>query len=263
MAHRPIKTDELVDRLFSRPVAWLLVRPLIPTPVTANQVTYVACLSGIPIGVSLALGCGLLAAICVAAYLVLDCMDGQLARVRGGGGYLGRAMDGWSDYVAGVALHLGLMVWIAEGQGWIAAVALTLMAAGGMTWASFLLDRYKRRYSDSTGEIDAIKAEAAERGGFAGKLIMWMVPYAEKLDGGVVVPDTEAYQVRVRWPMRLWLLGGPTMHVTALAVCAAFDRPALYAFIAVGPMLVLTLLTLWLQHRAESREPSVVQTRED
>ncbi|MDJ0521634.1 MAG: hypothetical protein QNJ90_06105 [Planctomycetota bacterium] len=262
MPSRPLITDEPVDRLFSRPVAGLIVKVLAPTRVTANQVTCFNALLGVAIGTCLWFAWAVPAAICIGAYLAFDCVDGQLSRLRGGGGYLGRAMDGWGDYVTAIAVHIGLAGWIATGQGWWAAGALTFGAAAGMAWASFLLDRYKRRYTGSTDDIEEIQREAAERGGFAGRLVIGMLPYAKRLDTeGVVIADRAAYQQRVRIPMLMWLLNGPTMHFTVMAVCCVLARPTLYAFIAVGPMLVVTLLTLWIQRSLETREPAVVGRR--
>ena len=259
VSRRPLVTDEPLDRLFSRPVAAVFVKLLAPTPISANQVTCFNALLGIAVGTALTFGWGITAAILIGAYLSFDCVDGQLSRLRGGGGYLGRAMDGWGDYVTAIAVHIGLAAWIARGQGWWAAGALTVGAAAGMAWASFLLDRYKRRYTGSTDDLDEIRREAVERGGVAGRLVIGMLPYAKRLDTeGVHIADREAYQGRMRVPMFLWLLNGPTMHFTVLAACAVLARPTLYAFIAIGPMLVVTLLTLWMQTTWERREPAVV-----
>jgi hypothetical protein len=262
VSRRPLITDEPVDRLFSRPVAALFVKLLAPTRISANHVTCFNALLGVAIGTCLAFGWGVAAAVCVAAYLAFDCVDGQLSRLRGGGGYLGRAMDGWGDYVTAIAMHIGLAAWIADGQGWWAAASLTIAAALGMAWASFLLDRYKRRYSGTTDDLDEIRREAADRGGIAGRLVIGMLPYAKRLDTeGVLIADRDAYQARVRLPMVLWLLNGPTMHFAVLAVCCVLARPTLYAFIAVGPMLLVTLGTLWVQTTWEQREPAVVAER--
>ncbi len=262
VSRRPLITDEPVDRLFSRPVAAVFVKLLAPTRISANQVTCFNAVLGVALGTALAFGWGIAAAVCVAAYLAFDCVDGQLSRLRGGGGYLGRAMDGWGDYVTAIAMHIGLAAWIAKGQGWWAAGSLTIGAALGMAWASFLLDRYKRRYSGTTDDLDEIRREATERGGIAGRLVIGMLPYAKRLDTeGVLIADRDAYQARVRLPMLLWLLNGPTMHFAVLAVCCVLARPTLYAFIAVGPMLLVTLVTLWVQTTWERREPAVVAER--
>jgi hypothetical protein len=254
----PIQTDEPVDRIFSRPVARLLVRILAPTPITANQVTGFAALIGLSLGAALWLQLGWLSAGLALAFLALDCADGQLSRLRGGGGYLGRAMDGFGDYITAVAMHVGLAMWIAADHGLLCGWAASATAGAAMAWASFLLDRYKRRYRGDTDDLVALREEAERTPGVKGWMISTLEPYARRLEGGVTIPDRQAYQRRLRGPMILWLLGGPTMHMAALVVCVALQRPVIYTAIAVGPMLLLTVVSLLWQQRAQAREPAVV-----
>lgn len=256
----PLKTDELLDRVFSRPVAAVIVKLAAPTPITPNQITGISALFGVGVGVALGFHAGWIATLSLLAYLSFDCADGQLARLRGGGGYLGRAMDGAGDYIAAVAIHIGLALWVGDMTGsWITGWLMSAGAGLALIWASFQLDRYKRRYRGDTDDLVQLRAEAAATPGIGGWLIARLEPYAEQLDGGVTVRDREAYQTRVRTPMVLWLLNGPTSHFTVMAVCFVLDRPDVYAAIAMGPMVLMTLLTLWLQHRAESREPAVIE----
>ena len=256
----PIKTDEFLDRVFSRPVAALIVKLAAPTPITPNQITMISAAFGVGAGVAMGFHAGLATALCLLAYLAFDCADGQLARLRGGGGYLGRAMDGAGDYVAAVAIHIGLALWIGAQlenvlYGWLMSAG----AGAALIWASFLLDRYKRRYRGDTDDLEVLRAEAAATPGIGGWLIARLEPYAEKLDGGVVVPDRSAYQERLGLPMRLWLLGGPTTHFMAMAICALLKRPDVYAWIAMGPMALLTLVTMLVQRVLESRAPAVIE----
>lgn len=256
----PITTDEPPDRLFSRPVAAWIVKLVAPTPITPNQLTGVATLFGIGIGVALAWQEGLLAAACILGYLAFDCADGQLARHRGGGGYLGRAMDGIGDYVTAIAVHVGLALWIGASSGnAVVGWVLSAGAGGAMAWASFLLDRYKRRYAGSEDDLELLRREAEATPGVKGWMISTLEPYAQRLDGGMIIPDREAYRARVRLPMRLWLFGGPTMHFTAMAICFVLRRPEIYAAIALGPMLLFTWIRLLIQVRFERRPPSVVR----
>lgn len=258
MERRPLVTDEPVDRCLSRPLARVLVKGLARTPITPNQVTLVATLFGVGVGVALGLHEGGLAACLALAYLAFDCADGQLARLRGGGGYLGRAVDGLGDYATATAVHLGLALWIGGTRGLPSGLAWSVAAGLSMAWSAFLLDRYKRRYSGNTDDLDAIRQEAAATGGLRGALILTLLPYARRLDSDHRVPDRERYRERVRPAMHLWLLNGPTMHVAALAVLAVLERPLCYAWYAVGPLNLLTLATWWVQRRLETREPAVV-----
>ena len=254
----PLITDEPVDRVFSRPVARVLVKLLAPTPITANQVTAFAAVIGLALGVALWREQGWIAAGLALAFLAFDCVDGQLARLRGGGGYLGRAIDGFGDYTTAVAMHVGLALWISARHGPVCGWTASAVAGFAMAWASFLLDRYKRRYRGDTDDLVALRAEAEQTRGLKGWMVSTLEPYAKRLDGGVTIPDRGAYQARVRVPMVLWLLNGPTMHMAVLAVCVVLERPEIYAVLAAAPMLLVTVLTLGVQRRAEGRDPSVV-----
>jgi hypothetical protein len=261
MAPRPLETDEPFDRIFSRPLARLLVAFLRHTAITPNQVTVLAALAGIGTGISLALQSGIGASAFTLAYLVLDCADGQLARFRGGGGMLGRAADGLGDYVAAVAMHVGLGVWLADSEGPILGPLWAVAAGLAAAWASFLLDRYKRRYRGDMDDVGELTRAAAEAPGYRGRVIASLIPYARRLAGDLVVPDLDAYRARMRGPLGLLLLNGPTMHFFLMAVFFAFDRPLLYAWVAFGPLTLFAVLTLAWQLRLERRAPAVVAPR--
>lgn len=255
---RPLVTDEPVDRWLSRPLARVVVAVLARTPVTANQLTLVATLFGIGVGVSLWLHEGVVAAGLMVGYLAFDCADGQLARLRGGGGYLGRAMDGLGDYATAVAIHLGLAAWLGQDRGFLYGFAWSAAAGASMAWSSFLLDRYKRRYSGNTDDLEAIRQEAQEAGGLKGWAIATLLPYAQRLDSDHAVPDRERYRERVRPAMILWLLNGPTMHVALMGVLAVWCLPWCYVWVAIGPLNLLTLVTWFVQRHLERRDPAVV-----
>lgn len=259
MAKPPLRTDEPLDRCVCRPLARGIVWLLAPTPVTPNQLTIVACVLGTAVGVALGFHQGVIAAALTLGYLAFDCADGQLARLRGGGGYLGRAVDGVGDYITATAMHLGLAAWIAADQGLVTGLAWAVAAGLSMAWASFLLDRYKRRYRGDTDDIEAIQREADETPGLGGWLVARLLPYARSLEAGAQVIDRPLYQERLRLPMLLWLLNGPTMHVAVLAVCGVLGRPIWYAWMAVGPMNVVTVFSLSLQRHLERREPAVLR----
>ena len=259
MAEGLINQDELIDRCFSRPVASAIVAVVRPTPVTPNMLTFVAACFGVAAGVFLALQEGVWAAVMVFAYLAFDCSDGQLARSRGGGGLMGRIADGLGDYVAATAIHIGLVIWLADGYGWIVAFPVTVGAGFSMGWTSLLLDRYKQRYRGTPDDFDAIDEAVQGASWFERAMIRTFRSYASRVDGGVVIPDLAAYQQRVRFPMRLWLWVGPTTHFATLAICAVLDTPLSYAFIACVPMNLWGDITMLIQRRLERRRPAVVQ----
>jgi hypothetical protein len=127
-----------------------------------------------------------------------------------------------------------------------------------MAWSAFLLDRYKRRYRGDVDDMDAVHRELEQATGLRRRLLRIFVPYAERASHRSEIPDRAAYQERVRVPMLLWLHQGPTVHLVALAACAALGRPDLYAWIAVLPFNAMAAATLLLQRGLEARAPAVV-----
>ncbi len=103
---------EPVNRYIQDPMAKQIVGFLKNTPVTPNQVTYFSVLTGFASGyafsfaspVSMVLG-----GILLEMTLVLDCVDGQLARAKGMASEWGRLIDGIAGYFAYLAVVIGLI----------------------------------------------------------------------------------------------------------------------------------------------------------
>jgi phosphatidylglycerophosphate synthase len=254
MAAPSLVLDEPVDRWFSRPLARAVVALLARTPITANQVTGLASLAGIASGVALGLKRGDLFACLTAAFLVLDCCDGQLARLRGGGGMLGRVLDGVGDYLVGLAIHAGLIVWLAGSRGLLEAVVLGVAAGASMAWGAFLLDKYKRRFKGEVQDPAELEAAIAAHTGWRRAALLTMRPYLARLAREQAPAGGPDYQVRAAPAMRVFLLCGHTTHVTVWSVFAVLGEPLLYVAAAVLPFNFLVLLGLALQRRAASSE---------
>src|SRR5262245_6410855 len=105
--------EELIDFYLHRRVATLLVKVLALTPITPNQVTVLSGLFAIAAGAVLATSAPerplqpVLAATIFFGSIVLDCADGQLARLRKSSSFAGRALDGYTDAVSITALMVG------------------------------------------------------------------------------------------------------------------------------------------------------------
>ncbi len=143
--------EELVDFYLNRRAANLVVRVLAPTSVTPNQVTIGSGLVAIVAG-ALVWNAHLLAG---AAFLflsiVLDCVDGQLARLRRQSSYAGRALDGYVDVVSVTAIMVGQLGWLLQtghapwlvwGMGWATAFSLR--------WHTHTYDHVKNVYLRNT-----------------------------------------------------------------------------------------------------------------
>jgi phosphatidylglycerophosphate synthase len=103
---------EPVNRYIQDPIAKQIVRFLKNTPVTPNQVTYLSVLVGFASGYAFSFAdpvAMVLGGILLEVTLVLDCVDGQLARAKGMASEWGRLIDGIAGYFAYLAVVYGLI----------------------------------------------------------------------------------------------------------------------------------------------------------
>src|SRR5437660_420590 len=91
-----VEVEEYFDLFFYRPLAFLLVKTVYRTSITPNQLTITAIIVGLLSGFTFARGphYWALGAVLFALYNIIDCSDGQLARIKKNGTHAGRIVDG-------------------------------------------------------------------------------------------------------------------------------------------------------------------------
>lgn len=144
--------EEPIDVYVHRPLAYLLARALLPTPVSPNLVTISSMVVGVYGAYLLAASTPYhfqWAALCVFASTVLDCADGQLARLRKTSSVIGRMLDGTADVIvtASVLAAGGYYLFHKYGEvspylGW-AALVFTAVAGVATSIQTTLFDHYK------------------------------------------------------------------------------------------------------------------------
>ena len=105
------EVEEIFDLYIYRPLAFLLVRAVYKTKITPNNITFIAILMGLTAGYFYSLGKPVYfkaGAIFYLAFNILDCSDGQLARLKKNGNHIGRLIDGIGDYIATLAVYIGI-----------------------------------------------------------------------------------------------------------------------------------------------------------
>jgi len=145
------ETEELVDFYVHRPIARPIARALQPTRITPNAVTIAGGALGVLAAVALWNGADrpplrLAAAGLLFASVVLDCTDGQLARLRNQASRAGVILDGIIDVIVGFSVILTATSVLARAYpGWrmwiLGAVAMASSEA-----QCFLFDVAKERY---------------------------------------------------------------------------------------------------------------------
>ncbi|MGB8296172.1 MAG: CDP-alcohol phosphatidyltransferase family protein [Polyangia bacterium] len=169
--------DILWNRLVARPLAAVLLVPLAQSRITPNQVTF-ASLAVFVAAMALLVGlpgyAGLLIAVAVLEFsYVLDCVDGQLARLRGASSRVGAHLDFLMDELKAFMLvaGAGVRLWLADGRTQWLVEALTGLVAVA---SAISLTTFIRR-------SDYLRATGASRPQAAGD-------YGDGLDGAAPAP---------------------------------------------------------------------------
>ncbi len=138
--------DILWNRLVARPLAAVLLVPVAKSPITPNQVTFIS-LAVFVAAAALLVGlpgyAGLLIAVAVLELsYILDCVDGQLARLRGTTSPVGAHLDFLMDELKAFMLvaATGARLWRAEArtQWLLEALAGLVVVASAISLTTFV-----------------------------------------------------------------------------------------------------------------------------
>jgi phosphatidylglycerophosphate synthase len=153
VAALPNERDGYLDRFVHRRLSRPLTRRLLPRGVTPNAVTVAGIALGVFGGLMLGLPAPaplLLGILALLASGVLDCVDGELARVGFAESRLGHVLDVTGDTVVHVAVLAGLSLRLAADGVVIGRAVLWLLALGvlgsfaAITWSE-VTERRRRR----------------------------------------------------------------------------------------------------------------------
>ncbi len=168
---KPLDVEEVVDVLVHRPIAYVIARASYPTRITPDQLTWASMALGVSAGVCawssfftgvprMALG-GVLFILSA----VVDCSDGQLARMRRSSSAYGRMLDGAVDTIVQIAVVPGVVahIWWTHGGPSIAPspnggglttalpwLGVSVLAAATGVVHTTLYDHYKNVYLQHT-----------------------------------------------------------------------------------------------------------------
>ena len=155
--------DILWNRFVARPLAAVLLVPLRATSVTPNQITLLTLVVFAAGAAWLALGAGwhglVIAASIIELSYVLDCVDGQLARLKGTSSPVGAHLDFLMDELKAFLLiaAVGIRLWLATAEArWLVEGLLGLViVASAISLTTFLR---RPEYAAATGAKVAMGA---------------------------------------------------------------------------------------------------------
>ncbi|MBX7044004.1 MAG: CDP-alcohol phosphatidyltransferase family protein [Ignavibacteria bacterium] len=264
---KTVDSEEILDLVIFRPLSFVLVKLIYSTNITPNQISSVALIFGILSGVLYGFGTYEFLLLGSASFFIcntLDCMDGQLARLKKNGTKIGRVIDGFIDYTTSVSVFLGLGIAMTKITGdpiysWI----LTVAAGISKALQNMLFDNYRNLYLEiaygKASDIDAEILEYSEEwdrlnregGSFTDKLLVRSyIGYSKiqkKLTKHLTLNATaQSYKEKNKLILRLWSWIGSTTHMVALIVCAVFNRIDIYLILTVTiGNLIMIILKLW------------------
>jgi hypothetical protein len=256
--------EELFDLVVFRPVAFVIVKILQPTPITPNHVTLFSFLPGLASAWFFWKGTPeslLIGSVLLFFTNVLDCVDGMLARIRGTGSIVGYVLDGFVDYVVQISLVIAVLHGLSVMTGRpFYIMAIGIPAGFCFAWWSAMLDRIRNEWLDrvygkrrdpavelvelrqQTAIWKAEKSHRPERALIAiysGYAKFW---YSGPVNHKIVDRDQVPLEdwMRARRPiLTMAAMMGPTMHLSLIILGGVFNRLEWYLW------FVLVFGTLW------------------
>ena len=150
--------DGLVDRFFNRPLGRPLSKLLVNTPISPNQVSVASILIGVASAWFFAAGNFVAGALVFQLCAIIDCVDGDLARVLFKQSRLGKWLDLGGDQVVHFSVFAAIGIGVARTNPSVPALALGASAALGVLLCFAVIVR-------------ALRQTAAQRGPHLNKLL--------------------------------------------------------------------------------------------
>lgn len=250
-----IHAEEPLDIYFFRPIAFVIVKSLYALPITPNQYSFLALMSGIGAGLNFYKGTESgyqWGAFFFLLFAVLDCCDGMVARLKKNGSEFGRLIDGIVDYTVNMIVYFTLALGMRNqfSTGVIQPWMLVILAGVSKAFHSISYDHYLTEYiSYEKGdgafvvrEIEELKAklEDAEKnnGSALRKFMLRLYLGYSSLQAGnqerVLTHRPEIYCERNLLALRLWSMIGPSVHIMFLIISFLLKMPNILFYFAIG-----------------------------
>jgi len=262
--------DETLTLYILRPIAFIFVKLIYKTKITPNQVSLMTIITGIISGFIFSKGTATYFIIAGSLHffcLVLDCVDGMIARLKNSGSAVGRIIDGVADYSVGVAVFIGYGIGLANaGYNVPFGIALshwTLLAISAVSWIfhSMIVDYYRVEFMahglgmiKSTWEAkkhfkEELKIIKHERGKILDKVMIALYLGYSHLQlfrlGKEEVYDQKTYYEKNKVLIHLWFWIGPTAQAFVMILSAILFKPIIF----FGYMIIVAniwMIVLWI-----------------
>ena len=261
--------DETLTLYILRPIAFIFVKLFYPTSITPNQVSLMTTITGIISAYFFSRGDVISFVIAGSLYflaMVLDCVDGMIARLKNNGTAVGRIIDGVSDYIVGTSIYIGMGIGFGKGLINVKFLPFSywwfiIIAAFSHIIHAMLVDYYRSEFmahglgkqtstweekKKFTDELNAIKHQKGKL--FEKVLIVVYLGYSRlqlfKIDDQEVY-DRQTYYNYNKLLIKLWFWIGPTASAFIIIISAFLFRPIIFFAFTIG-LANIYMIILWI-----------------
>ncbi|HOJ50418.1 MAG TPA: CDP-alcohol phosphatidyltransferase family protein [Spirochaetota bacterium] len=230
-----VEAEEVLDLLIFRPLGFLLAFLLKNTIISPNFITSLSMLLGLISGYFIYIRDYILGALFLFLANLLDCSDGQLARIKKQFSPIGRILDGFADYITYVSSYIGLGFGLMAYYNDITYVYVGLVAGASTIIQAAMFDDYRnifiggKNIDDLQKELIEVKSLKTATKNFIYKILYFFyIPYIKnqinirkKSKIGYISPIF----------IRLFSFVGSTTHISLFIVLLLINKPEYYFYI--------------------------------
>jgi len=189
---KSLEMENYLDTRFYRPIGFRIALLLKNTSITPNMVTIISIFFGVAAGILFYpedILLNLLGIFLLIFANILDCVDGQLARLTGIKSEVGRILDGIAGDLWFVAIYIAIAMRLEQTIPWaypsVWAWTLASLAGASNLWQANIVDYYKTLHlyfiSLEKGEefdtIERVRAKYAQMPRGINKVMQWLYIY--------------------------------------------------------------------------------------
>lgn len=265
-----VDAEEPLDIYMYRPMAFVIVKTFYALPITPNQYSLAAFLSGVASAYCFTQGTQASfewGAFYFLLFAVFDCCDGMQARLKKNGSEFGRLIDGLVDYSVNIFVYFGLAVGVSKAypeNTFLAPWILVIIAGVSKAIHSIVYDHYLTEflaYAKGDGgfvvkEISELKEkiERAKKDNSSllrkmGLNIYLRYSLLQAGNEGKILHFKPADYCRTNVKvLKMWSMIGPAVHITFLILAFLLKKPSLlFGYAIVFGNLWLVLMFIYQQ----------------
>ena len=293
---KAVEVEEIFDLIVYRPLAFLFVKATYSTNLTPDRVSVAALLIGSSSGVMF--GFGEYTFYIIGAFLyftsnVLDCADGQIARLKKNGTKVGRIVDGFVDYLVSIFVFAGIGVGLVKqfysheiilignlALSWKPSAYIwfvSILGAVSSAIQAFYFDFYRNKFLEivfgkasniinEINEYEQEKKRIEENPGSANIFERFLINIYLKYsylqlkiqkDHEESQTDTKQnpklYYAKNKLLLRLWSYMGSTTHITICIICALLNNLEIFLLICILPLNLLMIVLFFVQKEVNKK----------